>query len=57
MELLKGGMTIQMAVKSLQKMQMEASRPPVQTIPVLLAEQVGGALLHPLGVFTVYIRT
>ena len=37
---IKPGVSIQMAAKSQQKMDEEAARPPLQSIPVLLSEQV-----------------
>ena len=40
MEDVKGGMTMQMALKSQLKLDEDAARPPLQTVPVLLAEQV-----------------
>ncbi|KAK9866116.1 hypothetical protein WJX84_008107, partial [Apatococcus fuscideae] len=41
MEDVKGGMTMQMALKSQLKLDEDAARPPLQTVPVLLAEQAG----------------
>ena len=45
MEMLKGGTPIQMALKSQQKMEAEASRPEIQTVPVVMAEQVRSSVL------------